>query len=353
MKKIKLSTLTRLLEVKLKWKITILLLSLLVIGFITAYFLFLFQPPEKYPDLENVNLGVETSLLPALVWIAENKGYFPEQGLDVKIQEFDSGRMALRAMLDNETELDLVTVAQTPVMFNSFNRDDFGLIGMMVSSYKDVQVIARKDKRINTPADLKGKKIGLTKGSTGHLFLSLFLNNNHISFSEVELLDFKATELTQVLAEGKVDAISTWQPHIYNAEKLLAEKVITFSPNDIFREDFYFVTKKDFAQNNPELLKKFLKAIKKAEKFIEDNREEAIAIVSQRLKIERGFAALIWENFIFKLQLDQSIITTLEDEARWAITNNLTDKTKVPNYLNYIYLDALEEVKPEAVTIIR
>ena len=43
----------------------------------------------------------------------------------------------------------------------------------------------------------------------------------------------------------------------------------------------------------------------------------------------------------------------MEDEARWRIENNMTAATEIPSYLDYVYLDALEEVKPEAVTIIR
>jgi len=46
------------------------------------------------------------------------------------------------------------------------------------------------------------------------------------------------------------------------------------------------------------------------------------------------------------------MLITMRDQSRWAIKNNLTDATEVPNYLDYIYLDALEEVKPEAVGII-
>jgi NitT/TauT family transport system substrate-binding protein len=43
----------------------------------------------------------------------------------------------------------------------------------------------------------------------------------------------------------------------------------------------------------------------------------------------------------------------MEDEARWAIVNKLTSKTKVPNYLDFVYMDALEEVASDRVTIIR
>ena len=42
----------------------------------------------------------------------------------------------------------------------------------------------------------------------------------------------------------------------------------------------------------------------------------------------------------------------MEDEASWLIENGLTDATEVPNYLDFIYLQGLEEVQPGAVTII-
>jgi NitT/TauT family transport system substrate-binding protein len=51
--------------------------------------------------------------------------------------------------------------------------------------------------------------------------------------------------------------------------------------------------------------------------------------------------------------LDQSILWCLEDEARWAIKNKLVEAAEVPNYLDYVYFKALEEIDPEAVTIIR
>ena len=317
-----------------------------------SYFWLGLKQPEKYTGpVEKIIFGVETSLLPSAVWVAENRGYFQEQGLDIEIKEFDSGKNALKTML-NEGGLDMVTVAQTPVMLNSFSRNDYAIIAGMVFSNDDVKMLGRQDKGIKTPSDLKGKKIGTTKGSTGHFFISLFLSSNDLGLSDVEIIDFKATELTPALADGQVDAISTWEPHISNAQKLLGEKAVLFKSKDIFREDFYFVSNEDFIKNHPDALRRFLSAIDKANTFTKNNKAEAINIVSQRLKIDREATALLWEIFEFKLFLDQTILITLEDEARWAIANNLTDATKVPNYLDSIYFDALEKVKPEAVTII-
>jgi len=313
------------------------------------------EQPVKPEEIEKITLGVETSLLPAAVWVAENKGYFEREGLDLTIKEFDSGRTALATML-NEGNLDMVTVAQTPVMFNSFDRDDYVIIATMVYSDNDVKILARQDRGIKNPSDLRGKTVGITKGSTGHFFLGLFLIHSGLQLSEIETIDIEASELPQALVDGRVDAISTWEPHIWNAKKLLGENAVRLQPRGgakIFREDFYFVPNRNFMENNPETLKRFLKAIEKGQKFIKENEEGAINIVSQRLKLDKEFVVSIWDDFEFQLILDQAIIITLEDEARWAIDNNLTDATKVPNYLDYIYFDALEEIKPEAVTIIR
>ena len=42
-------------------------------------------PQEKPEPVETITFGVETSILPSAVWVAENKGYFEEEGLDVGI----------------------------------------------------------------------------------------------------------------------------------------------------------------------------------------------------------------------------------------------------------------------------
>ncbi len=301
---------------------------------------------------KEIILGCETSLLPSSVWVAENKGYFEKEGLNVKIIEFGSGRTALKAML-NKGNLDMVTVAQTPVVFNSFIRNDYVIIAAMVYSDYDVKVLARQDKGIKSPSDLRGKKIGITKGSTGHFFLGLFLIINDLGLSEVNTIDLEATALPQALAEGRVDAISTWEPHIWKAKKLLSEKALILSKRGIFREDFYFVANKDFVKNNPETLIGFLRAILKGEEFILKNKDESINIVSERLRLNRDFTASVWDEFDFHLILDQSILISLEHQARWAIKEGLTDKKELPNYLDFIHTDALEAVRPNAVTIIR
>lgn len=305
------------------------------------------NPPKQ---VERIVIGVETVAHASPLWIAEKKGYFKEEGVNVEIREFESGRTALRTMLNAEG-IDIVTAAETPVISNSFDRNDYSIIGNMVYSDKDVKMLARQDRKISVPSDLKGKTVGITLGSSGDFFLSLFLAYHGLRMADIKTIDIEATRLPQALIDGQVDAIATWEPHVYKARKALGDKALLLPSAGIYREDFYFIARKDFIRKHPEALTRFLRAIEKGEEFIQMNKKEAMDIVGQRLKLDREILDATWDELQFRLSLDQLILVSLEDEARWAIRNKLTDATKVPNYLEYIYTDALKAVKPGAVTI--
>ncbi len=303
-------------------------------------------------ELQAVTLGVEAAILPAAVWVAEAKGYFQQEGLAVTIKPFDSGRLSFEAMLEGEG-VDISTVAPLPIMFNSFDRQDFCITATFAYSFTDIKAIARRDHGITTTADLKGKKVGTPKGTTGQYFLEVFLMRNGISLSETELVDTGPSDLPQALESGQVDAIVIWEPHADLARQLLGEAASQLPSADIHRTSFNFMAMKEFAQTRPDALSKFLEAIDKATAFIADHEAESQAIVAERLKLEKDSVTRFWPDFTFELSLDQSLIVTLEAEARWAIGNKLTTESQVPNYLDYVCSGPLQDTKPQAIRIIR
>jgi len=329
---------------------------LFVIAALAAGSYFLVEPKDhktREPTgiRETIRIGVARTPLSSPAVIGLTQQYFAKEGLDVTIKEYGSGRRALESMFAGE--VDMSAVADTPIVFSSFNRRDFSVFATFVHSYRDSKIISFKDKNINTGADLKGKKVGAYIGTSSHFFLGLCLTYNHVSIAEVELINMKAADLPVSLKNNEVDAISVWEPFAHEAKRLLQDKAIELPCAEIYRTTFNFAVMKDFTRDHPETLERFLRAVDNAVTFIKNNKEESQAIVATSLNLDEENVSAIWDDYVFEIFLDQSLLLSWEDIARWAIKNKFTDKTKVPNYLNVIYLDGLEAVKPEAITIIR
>jgi NitT/TauT family transport system substrate-binding protein len=75
--------------------------------------------------------------------------------------------------------------------------------------------------------------------------------------------------------------------------------------------------------------------------------------VQKALNLDAAYIEAVWSQNQFSLSLEQSLITAMEDQARWMISNNLTTEKKVPDSMDYIYINGLKAIKPEAVSIIR
>ncbi|OQY40461.1 hypothetical protein B6228_01635 [Candidatus Atribacteria bacterium 4572_76] len=334
---------------KSKGIITVIVIVLL--GISILYFTTWKQSQKYSGPVEKVSIGISaTSLLPSLVHIAKEKGYFLEEGIDMEIKGYPTGKKALEATLKGE--VDMCTVADMPVVSNSFKRNDFTVFGTILQDAEHTKCLARKDRNISTPQDLIGKKVATTIGTTAHYFMATFFIFNGLDLEDVEIVDLNPTEMVEAIVKGNVDAIFTWEPNIYHAEKDLGDNGVIL-PSDVgYLATFNLVSKNDFIENNQQLLKRILKALIKAEEFTKDNREESVDIIAARLKTDREIIDKLWGMYEFRVSLTQAFLITLEGEARWFIKNKLTSVTEIPNYLDYIYWDALEAVKPEAVGII-
>ena len=328
------------------WIIVVIIALGLAVG---GYFWFSQEKSEKYTgSVEKITLAAYAGETGALVYVAEYQGYFEKNGLEVTIKDYKSGKAAAASLIDGEA--DISTSAGFVFVSNSFNYADLRVLGT-VATFETKELVARKDKGITKTGDLIGKKIGVTRKSGGEFSLGIFLIFNGLSYQDVEIVDFKPLEMVEAILNGTIDAAFTWDPNVYNIKEKLGDNVISW-PGEA---DFYFVliTKEDWIENNPAAAERFMKSLLEAEEYIKTNSEASKEFVKDRFDYESDYIDYSWPKQKFAVILEQTMLITFEDQSRWAIENNLTDITQVPNYLNYIYLDALEKVNPEAVTIIR
>ncbi|MFZ4538922.1 ABC transporter substrate-binding protein [Propionivibrio sp.] len=286
-----------------------------------------------------------------LVHVAVAKGYFAKEGLIAQFSMHTYGKAALQAVLDKQA--DFATVAETPFMFSVLRGEKIFVIANIESSSTNHAVVARKDAGIAVPGDLKGKRIGFTPGTTSDFFLDSLLTANGLTRQEIQPVPLKPEDMQEAIMAAKVDALSAWNYPLTQIRNQLGAGGIVFYDRHIYTETFNIAAQQEFVHNHPEAVKRFLRALLKAEDFVAKNPDEAQTIVSAATKIDKSLVSEVWNNFNYQVKLDQTLLITLDDEARWAIRNKLTEQTVMPDFASYIHADSLKAIKPEAVRSLR
>ncbi|HCG99449.1 MAG: hypothetical protein A2074_04280 [Candidatus Aquicultor primus] len=301
--------------------------------------------------VESITVGMEATSVNSLIYIAESQKYFEANGLKVTIKDdYPSGAIAAEGMLKGE--VDVATAAEFAIVRQAFVQQDIQTLGS-IDMFMHMKLIGRKDLGIENISDLKGKRIGVPLKSAADFQLGRFLDLHDLDKNEISIVDVQAPQAVDALINGEVDAVVAWQPNVLALKDRLGDQANIWSVQSGQPMYCAVVTTGKLATENPEAIKRFLNALKQAEDYVIQNPGQGRAIVQKRLDYDDGYIKTIWPEHEFSLRLDQSFILAMEDQARWMIANNLTAEKSVPDFLDYIYEDAVMAVKPKSVNIIR
>ena len=301
--------------------------------------------------LEALTVAMVPTELNALFYVAEAQKLFAANGLQVTLKEdYDSGASAAVGMLNGEANI--AVAAEFPIVRQVFNKKNITSFGT-IAKYENTYIIWRIDSGIKTIQDLKGKKVGVTLKTISEFYLGRTLDLNGMNIQQVTLVDTKAAESEKTVLNGEVDAVATWEPWVAQINQRMGKEVITRALQSGQYAYWNLVSTTDWTNKYSNTLKRLMKSLVQAEGYVASHQDDAKAIVRKRMNFNDVYMEIIWPRYQFSLSLDQSLITAMEDEARWMIKNKLTVEKQVPNFLDYIYEDALKEIRPEAVNIIR
>ena len=306
---------------------------------------------QQSTSTSEINLAVTAIPSCALVFIALKNDYFAQEGLPVKSRIQTSGKVCLDSVLEGKA--DLSTVAETPVMFAALNGDRISIIATISTSNRNNAVIGRRDRGISAPTDLKGKRLAVTLGTAGEFFMDSFCSANGIARKDVHVVNLKPEEMVDALSSGTVDAAVTWNFPLIRLQKELGDKGVVFFDKEIYTETYNIAAQQDFVRKNPDTMKKFLRALVKAEHFAREYPDKSQELVAASLQVDKKLVHEVWSSFEFRVALDQALLVALEDETRWAMKNHLAANKQMPNYLDFISTEYLQQIKNDAVGIVR
>jgi len=303
--------------------------------------------PRQAPPMQKITVACTSQPQGTLVHVAVVKGFFAEEGLTVERQMHPYGKVALQSLLENKA--DFATVAETPVMLSVLRGERFFVIANIEASTQNNAIVARRDAGISVLGDLKGKRIGFTPGTTSDFFLDSLLTTIGLRRSAVQPVPLDPDDMPKAMSEKKVDAVCTWNYPLTRIKRQLGPNGILFFDREIYTETFNIAVRQELVQGHPATVQSFLRALVKAERFVAGRPEEAQALIATATGTELEIVKEVWNAFNYRVRLDQTLRITLEDETRWAMKNGLTDRTVMPDYRNYIHLEGIRTVKPDAV----
>ena len=302
---------------------------------------------QKTP--EPMTVGTGPAELSALVYLADDQGFFRKNGLNVTIKNYDSALSAVRGMENGEADVSVST--EYPVIAEIFALKNVSVIGC-IDKYQTTYLVGLKDRGIYNRSDIAAKKIGIARGSVGEFYLGRLLIQNGISLKDVTLVDLKQSQIPKALAERDIDAAIIWSIDPDMVREQFGDNAVIWPAQGGQPTFGVLEVRNTWADGHSPATALFLQSIDDAGQYSLSHPSEARAIVQRRLNATDSHMAAAWPAHQYSLSLDQSLVLAMEDEARWMIANNLTEEKAVPDFRKYIYTKSLKEIKPGSVNIV-
>ncbi|WP_433608239.1 ABC transporter substrate-binding protein [Dactylosporangium sp. CA-139114] len=219
----------------------------------------------------------------AFAWVAQDKGYFKEAGLDVTIQLGAATGENLKGLASGQAQFANLDLIGAWILAGKGEYKDFRTIAA-IHQQTLVSIIALEGSGISAPKDLEGKKLGAATGSVNQLLFPGYAKLAGIDPSRIQWVNAQPAQLPALLAGGQVQALSTFLIGSKGIEKAAGGKKAVVLPYSKYLGDLYgngIITTAKIAKDSPDLARRFRDACLKALRYTIEHPDEAAQILKK------------------------------------------------------------------------
>ena len=293
--------------------------------------------------------AVSRSPLSLPVYVAEERGFFADEGVVINVAECDIGRRCLERMLAGGA--DLATAAVLPIVRAAMQGERFGVVATIAAARNDAKIITRRGGGVDSAAALAGRRVGTFVGTSAHFMLELSLLTAGIDPARVQIVAIEPGDAVGALRSGRVDAVAVFEPYAWRVAQSLGAEAQVLSDRRLHVESWSVVASAALDRSHDAGLAALCRALLRAVRFIESDRAQAQAILRRRLSLGDEAMAWLLPDVDYEVELRQSLIHGLEEQARWALRSGHAQGT-MPNFLGHLRPGPLAAVRPVAVTVV-
>ena len=309
--------------------------------------LVMFAPRAEAAPL---TLAVASGPVSLPIYVADARGFFKDEGLDLRLRDCASGRECYQWLA--EGKVDVATAAELLVATGGTPPRDLAIFATISASSYQIKLVARRSAGIAEAPQISGKRVGTVIGSSAQYFLDNWLVFNDIDPTSVSVVGLAPDEMVGALEARSVDAIAIWEPAASSAALALAGDAVTFASPRVYTQHFNLMSARTTLQRRDADIARLLRALLRAQRTIQEEPAAVRALLVDRLHVVATLAATVIENQDYRVRLDQSLVTTMQSEARWAARSTGSPHAGV-DVLRAIDASALRRLAPTAVGLVQ
>ena len=259
------------------------------------------------PALMPIKVSYQVSYWALPLFIAEEKGWWAQAGLKPEFVAYPAGAQQIAGVPSKSW--DVGSTGSPPAVLGA-QRYNILTIGISNDESATNAVVAHKDKIAAIKADpakaIKGQQILLSPNSTGEYATMACLKKWGVQRSEVGIVPLAPAQLVSAYIGGNGLLAGTWAPNTYTLNDQIGAEVICSGKDAGALVLGALISRKDFAQQNPEAVARFLAVYLRAVNYQKNNRAEFIAALRKffeqnGIKLKDAYLANEVERPIFTL----------------------------------------------------
>lgn len=233
---------------------------------------------------DKLRMGLSSvSGLHSAIWVAEQKGLFRKHGIDIEVIVTGQGGTAgISALLANDIQM--VNSAGDVLVAAALRGGDTAMVASVVN--KGLQRLVTKPE-IKTPADLKGKRVGVTRiGAVSHSVLLMMLQRWKMSVNDVQIMQIGSSpSMLASLDKGGIEGAVLTVPSLFVAEDRGYRVLLDMADTDIYYLHTMVGTTRQYIKNNRDKVLRFLKGYVEGIAYVKQHKQESVDIVKKKLRI--------------------------------------------------------------------
>jgi len=297
------------------------------------------------PSWAQTKMTIATGVDPVFsaYYVAQQEGLFKKHGLDVRINTGPSGSAMVAFLVNGQIESafgsEIAGVANHNLDPN---------VVVVAQATRLVRWIAVVGRNVDTLDQLKGKKVGIARGSGGEVFWLAMIDKLNLNPADYTVVNVEAPEMVAALERGNIDAYVVWEPWVTRGLAAIKNTKVLRTQEGILEQGVYVYMNRGWIQKNPAPAEAFIRALVDATDLINRDRKRAAKDVSDFLKnLDPAVVEQLMAKLTFEMELSDFTVNLFRlAEAQLKAQGKLA---KPLDWSGFIYPELMRKVLPAKV----